>query len=376
MKFLAALLSLVAGTSATMHQLTDIKADSKMGQALLSQARLVKEEENQIDITWAKDYSLKFQGCHSVAQWNADVDDKNDVRIETKRLIRFRLCPTSSCSASDAGGCKSGYGDYIIDMNTYLQAYYDASTAVNEYKCAEIAANCDCSNAENADYCAYDCYVAKNMADICADRNPYEEEGGNNEKFKLEEYVACGRWENKRRQLNDNNNKFYIGPYCAEQGGAIFLGLFTDDSCTTFADEYGGTETYLATTGVALPYSAQSIVGMECISCTEPTEYNVDGDDAADEDVVSENCEKVYSIAGKCESDLAAVSSSPNNNGCSYIEGIKIVRKNGTVESKSSAASKTASVFIGLFVVAFVLLAAYVYYLRTKLDRASINLSE
>jgi uncharacterized membrane protein (DUF485 family) len=58
------------------------------------------------------------------------------------------------------------------------------------------------------------------------------------------------------------------------------------------------------------------------------------------------------------------------------MEGIKIVRKNGTIIQGSSTANKTASIFIGIFVVAFVLLAAYVYYLKTKLDRASINLSE
>jgi Tfp pilus assembly protein PilO len=58
------------------------------------------------------------------------------------------------------------------------------------------------------------------------------------------------------------------------------------------------------------------------------------------------------------------------------MEGIKIVRKDGTVITADAKANKTASVFIGIFVVAFVLLSAYVYYLKTKLDRASINLSE
>jgi len=376
MKFLCALLSLVAGASAAMHQLADIKADSKMGQSLLAQARQLNNEQNQVDLTWITDFSLKFQGCHSVSQWNSEADDKNDVKIQTKRLIRFRLCPTSTCSVTDAGGCGSGYGDYVIDMNTYLEAYFGAVETINEYKCQDIAATCDCENAENADYCAYDCYVAAGM-ESCSDRNPYEEDnGGNNqEKFDLQEYVGCARWEykNNRRQLEDKV-EYFMGPYCAAQGGAIFLGLFTDDTCTTFVDEVGGTETYLATTGSAMPYGAESVIGMDCVSCIEPTEYNVNGDDAEDADAVSEMCEQIYTVAGKCESQLSL--EAPNNNACTYMEGIKIIRKNGTVERSAASGNKTASVFIGLFVVAFVLLAAYVYYLRTKLDRASINLSE
>jgi uncharacterized membrane protein (DUF485 family) len=44
--------------------------------------------------------------------------------------------------------------------------------------------------------------------------------------------------------------------------------------------------------------------------------------------------------------------------------------------TSQAAANKTASVFIGMFVVSFILLSAYVYFLKTKLDRASINLSD
>lgn len=278
-------------------------------------------------------------------------DAKEDVRIATKRLIRFRLCPTGSCSLTDAGGCSSGYGDYVIDMITYLESYFDAVATINEYKCQEIAATCDCENADNADYFAYDCYVAAGM-ESCSDRNPYEEDNGhgnNQEQFNLEEFVICARWENRngRRHLEDRV-EYFMGPYCAEQGGAIvFLGLFTDDSCTSFADSVGGTETYLASTGAAMPYGAESIIGMDCISCVEPKEYNVNGDDAEDADETSEMCEAIHKTAGKCETLLSL--EAPNNNACTYMEGIKIIRKNGTtVERSMSSGSKTASVFIGL----------------------------
>lgn len=276
-------------------------------------------------------------------------------------------------------------------MNTYLESYFEAVEQYNEYKCEYISEMiCDCDDddgkddAFDADFCEYDCYVANGVADICAENNPYnDDEQEDEEAFELREYMECANWEapeaddenRKQRQLEEEEEvEYFMGPYCAEQGGAIFLGLFTDDTCTTFADDYGGKETYYSLAGEQMPYASESVVGMECVSCKEPEDYNEDGNDNEDEDAVVEMCEELYQAAGKCEQNLGI--DDPNNNACNYMEGIKIVRKNGVVEAKSSTANKTASVFIGLFVVAFVLLAAYVYYLRTKLDRASINLSE
>merc|ERR1711937_693716 len=141
-------------------------------------------------------------------------------------------------------------------------------------------------------------------------------------------------------------------------------GLFTDDTCTSFADSYGGATTYSSLAGSSLPYSEASLISMDCISCKEPEDFNNDGNDAEG--------------AGKCEKNLQSTGylSYYNNNACNYIAGIKVVRKDGIITQVGSKANKTASIFIGIFVVAFVLLAAYVYYLKTKLDRASINLSD
>jgi hypothetical protein len=98
----------------------DIKLNSELGMKIMEHARLLNQNQNQVDISWAVDYSIKFQGCHHISQWNAEADAADDVRIETKRLVRFRLCPSNTCTSANAGGCKSGYGDYILDMNTFL----------------------------------------------------------------------------------------------------------------------------------------------------------------------------------------------------------------------------------------------------------------
>jgi hypothetical protein len=386
----SATLPIYGKPKSSLTEIGSIKADSELGMNLISKARRV-EGNGEIDFTWVANFSIKFQGCHHVSQWNDEADGNEDVRIETKRLIRFRLCPTDACAAESTGGCSADYGDYIIDMNTFLGTYYQAVEDYNMFMCEYTSQQlCDCEDGDDKgddfdpELCEYDCFVEHNMADICADRNPYEDDQQQQqqEDFNLADYVQCQRAEiknnNNGRSLNEQNVEYFIGPYCGEQGGAIYLGLFTDDKCTNYADEDGGATVYSSLSGSSLPYASESILSLDCISCKEPQDFNQDGNDAEDEDQVIEMCEQIYSMAGKCEEGLLATGylSQANNNACNYIAGIKVVRKDGIITQVGSKANKTASIFIGIFVVAFVLLAAYVYYLKTKLDRASINLSE
>jgi hypothetical protein len=394
MKFAAALFSLLTGvtTANMMIKMDDIRADSPMGMKILSQARQLANNGQVFDNTWISGYSLKFEGCHHIAQWNDEADGEEDVRIATKRLVRFRLCPSDYCDSSK--GCSSGYGDYIVDMNTYLGAWFEAKQTYQQFKC-EYLQNyvCNCGENDNENYsndmCMWDCYAGHNMEAVCMENNPYYNGGDNgnadNKEFELDQYMECTKTDLQannggQRALQNNyqwDGSYYIGPYCASQGGAIYLGMFTDDSCTTFADSAGGRQTYYSLTGKNLPYGQTNIVDMDCLSCKEPSDKNNDGDDADDADDVAEVCETIYTYAGKCEQNLpTGTVYKANNNACNYMEGIKIVRKDGTVVTAQATANKTASVFIGMFVVSFILLSAYVYYLKTKLDRASINLSD
>mmetsp|Transcript_8436 Transcript_8436/g.20292 ORF Transcript_8436/g.20292 Transcript_8436/m.20292 type:complete len:434 (+) Transcript_8436:101-1402(+) len=400
--------------------LDSIKADSKLGTKLLSQARRL--EDGGVDMSWVVDYSIKFQGCHHVSQWNGDAEQDDQVRIQTKRLIRFRLCPTEYCSTSTSSGCSSGYGDYIIDMNEFLDVYFEAVEEQNEYTCQNAYNNCDCQNNGaddyNEDMCYYDCYNAQGVADICMENNPYAEDGQDQQRFQIQDYADCKETNFNNRRLEDAGNdqednadqqdaeednqednqdeqqqqqqenqnqyyeenapEYYIGPYCAEQGGSIYLGLFYDDTCTTFADNKGGSYTYKTLTGQELPYSSKTIITNDCLSCQQVDNGDNNNNNNNNGYGVSEVCGQIYEEAGKCEKQLysAGVVAYPNENACNYIKGIKVVRKDGIITQVGSKADKTASIFIGIFVVAFVLLAAYVYYLKTKLDRVSINLAE
>jgi len=378
-------LALVSSIFGAANATASISATSTVGQKVLSKARRL--EQNEVDYTWVADMSLKFQGCYHTQQWNDEANGEDDVRISTAKLVRFRLCPTATCSMTDAAGCSSGYGDYIIDMETYLEAYFEAVQQDQEYNCRyeEEYGDCACDADDDGfdeDICKYECYMGKGM-EYCVDRNPYEEEGQEKEENQFEnlrEFAECREYEfpenddGNRRKLEEEA-KYYVGAYCAENGGHIYLGLFTDDTCSQFADSYGGTETFSALSyGKSLPYSDSTMIGSECMSCKEAQDNNNNNNGEEDADAVKESCEQLYEAAGKCEANLG--SSSPNNYGCNFMEGVKIVRKNGAIVRGAATKNTSASIFIGLFACSFVLLGGYVYYLKTKLDRAKINLSE
>ena len=360
-----------------------ISASSPAGQRLLSEARLLNNDQNaEVDYTWVAKMSIKYQGCYHTQVWNAEANEDADVKVSTQRLVRFRLCESDTCSMTDAGGCATGYGDYVIGMESYLASYLDIVQSDHEYNCKYEETYGDVVACED-DYCKYDTYVAKGM-EYCVDRNPYEEDNGNKNGQNQNEMMnkiaeGCQQFKvNNRRELEDQV-KYYMGAFCSDTGGAIHLGLFTDDSCSTFVDENGGADTYLALTGYELPYSTTTMIGTECVSCKEPKDVNQNNqNDQYDADEVKESCETLYAGAGKCESQLTALTTAgtATTSACNFMEGIKIYRKNGSIIYAKATAGTTASVFIGLFATSFVLLGGYAYYLKTKLDRAKVNIDE
>ena len=182
-----------------------------------------------------------------------------------------------------------------------------------------------------------------------------EEEAGAEEEEQQQE---------EQQQEEEEEVQYFVGPYCAYEGGEIFLGLFTDDTCTTTASD-GLFKTLM---GFDLPYEKTSLVSATCVSCLEPQENNNGGDDADDADQVSEGCENIYLSSGKCESTLPeGMVASPNTAACTYMQGITIVRKDGIIDVGVGRKSPVATSFIVIFAMAFCAMAFYVWYLRTRL---------
>jgi len=371
MSFRLLALALVATLSTakptSINRQTEIGANSKLGKHLLKHARPAEDTpearslNEDVDYSFVADYSIKFQGCHHVQQWNEYADDEDDVRVKTKRLVRFRLCESDSCSNSNSAGCTSKFGDYVVDMNTFVSSYLEALEEEKEYICEDASNDCqtECNGNDDNANCMSACYEAYDVS-FC--ENYYNDDDGNDNDFDASDYAECAEFNGRRRLDNNNGYNYYVGPYCADQGGEIHLGVFTDDTCTTYAQN--GETTFSNMMGFDLPYSDESLVSSRCFAC---------GQNDGNGNELKDFCGNIYDYSGKCETRMNI--GYPNESSCSYIEGIKIIREDGVIRTSTVKKSKAAAVCIGLFLTLAVLLAGYVYYLRTKLGRAQINLA-
>lgn len=240
-------------------------------------------------------YSIQFQGCHHIQHWNDDADDE-DVRLETKRLARFRLVPTGQCSTflpwASTNGIfgKVDYGEYIVDLNTFVASYLDAK------------------------------------------QNESNDDNSNGEAFNIYDYAGCAQLDFQGDEDGDAV-AYYLGPSCAKQGGQIRMNLFIDDTCTELVQcgsnkQVRGADCYKQMTGSILPGSNKSIIKDPCFPCTENylslnESANSRGFSYSNFDYgyTRDVCSNLYDVSGKCEKHM---NNGQYNNACKYMEGIQI----------------------------------------------------
>ncbi len=315
-----------------------------------------------------------------------------------KRLVRFRLCPSHTCTSHNAGGCLDGYGDYIIDLTTFMDAYFEATKQATDYECKHYYnKNCMCDENDDDDdeafdveTCAYDCYAAAGLEKSCAVRNPHFDDSYQTEEFEPSRYMECARFQHgqyngtterrHRRTLgemteDDGNTPYYVGPFCRHQGGTVMLGMFTDDTCSEFADKNHGKDTFRELAGgLELPYSHLSLIGSKCITCMNQEEKwdEENEEDDGQKNLPLDACQSIYSEAGKCESRLKEETVEiPNTSACRYIQGIKNVRQDG-IATGSSGPNGTVNLLIVLFAFSCAALGHYVQYLRKIMKHKKI----
>lgn len=146
--------------------------------------------------------------------------------------------------------------------------------------------------------------------------------------FALEDYLECNEY-----QLGENDNEaYYLGPYCAEQGGDVRLGFFMDHECALESKHQANY--FESLTGRQIPYTKSSIVSTDCLTCELQEEdqgvqdyYNYDAQGnrnyyTAKE--VNEMCGTLYMESGKCETLMDEEDAPyPEEGACTYIEGMK-----------------------------------------------------
>jgi hypothetical protein len=395
-----------------------IAADSSFGRHLISKSRRVEQGEYyEKDISFVSSYSIKFLGCHHVTQWaseeqqqeqeeadDAVQDDKvatmnaANGRIRSKGLVRFRLCPSDSCFDHFGMGCSSNYGEYVVDMYSFLEVYVAWKMEEAEYKCETYRNTCftECYQSTTAN-CYQSCYKKYGVnAALCSNNNnnyadngysnydSYASSGFNNE-FALEDYLQCAEYEINNGDADEVAH--YLGPYCANQGGDIRLGFFQDQYCS-IPSSYQASY-FEKLTGLEIPYTKTSLVDTNCMACADTTQdseaqnnqdyYNYDSSGNRNYYIakeVNDMCGTMYMQSGKCETEFnVADVPYPEEGACTYIESVKRLKNDGIIRSDSMISSKPAGVAIGVFTGLAVLLGGYVYYLKSKIQRSRVNLA-
>lgn len=366
--------------------------------------RRLDDAEQDIDIS---SYSIKFEKCQYIKQFADERNEDTNTVLETKRFVIFRLCPDDDCSS-----CDYNYGEYIVDMETYLESTLQHKEEEQEQYCeaCEECGNDDgAQDADDANNNNNNGGRNRNLIDVncnsCYAQCQNIENMEDNGYADAAEYVNCEKvYENENTGVS-----YYAGAICANYGTRIKVGLFTDEDCSAYdpdlqIDQYLKNENGY---NVKLSYHLlkQTFVSDGCVaSCTKVDEdANDGGDDDAAEAAAAETaevCENLYEAAGKCESahgfddgmdsnsDNYGVQSSNEENVCDFITAISsghydeygdVVVVNGgsrTVLTSSVQTTGGQKFALTFFVIATAGLAAYAALLHQKIKgRSRVDLS-
>ncbi|KAL7509528.1 hypothetical protein ACHAXN_006515 [Cyclotella atomus] len=314
-------------------------------------------------------YSVKFEKCQTTKQYDANNNNNGNSVLLTKRFIIFRLCPDDSCS---------NYGEYLIDMDSYLQAAIPQLEAMQEQYCEECNAcvnvDDDGCNGVDVDTCYQKCTNIANM-----ESNGYVDAAL---------YTQCG----KVYQNQNTGVAYYAGAMCSSSGTKIKIGLFSDQTCSTLA-EADNIDHYIKNDNgynVKLSYHLLK----QTFSAADGGNFVVN---CYQDGGVSDMCQNLYEEAGKCEStygfagmsyDAESYSSQISNEQqvCEFISKIKAGHYDQTGEivltglstySLSGANLSDSQIFaLTFFVVGVVGLALYAFYLRRKVVGSQKALSD
>ena len=175
MMFRCAIIASLVASAAAFVPIEGIDATSNAGLKLMSKARSL--ENNKQDISWMVGYNIKYLGCTSLMQVNAEGGEENKSMLYTQNLVKFALCPTSvTCSA-----CGNGEAQYVVPMNDFVDAWTEAEMTAQQQLCESVRENCYCQYINDDEVCEASCY-ANSGYDFCTQYN---------EDFEVQRFMEC-----------------------------------------------------------------------------------------------------------------------------------------------------------------------------------------
>lgn len=249
-------------------------------------------EQVELDVSG---YEIKFQKCQFVKAYDDELAEEEEAStvLATKRFVVFRLCPSGSCES-----CAYNFGEYVVDMETYLEASTAYYLEDREGMCGLCEEVCyaDDDATKNAGAAYVDCDYC---VDYCAAFDNMEDNGVYMESYLFSECQQV-------YESDDGNTQIFAGAICSNSGSVIKIGAFSDEDCSQMNNNID-IEDYLEN---GLKFD-DTVLGQvvdvdSCVSCIakeyEIPEQNDEQNDEEEEVEVNEMCENLYEAAAKCES--------------------------------------------------------------------------
>jgi len=272
-------------------------------------------------------WSLKYSSCATINFFDGNGEQEEDgPTFRQTSFVTFRLCETDTCSDNSWYGCTSDYGEYMVTLEDYLEARRTYQEETIESFC-EYCRQCiyfetyfygnrnldeDADGEEEQHACKYynTCLEGKSSCDNFGEEDyGYGDAGDDNViEFEYGDFFECERVDG-----GDDNNEFYLGPYCdPSDHKTIKIGIFSDEWCTNYIGNkisiYQATGMLVEDDGLKDYYSS------DCISCKESDlPYQIVANDQEDEDEIIELCEQIYESAAKCNAHM------PDAQSASYL---------------------------------------------------------
>ena len=173
-------------------------------------------------------YSFKYSGCAAVKEFDETaIEDGASSPFVSSTFAVFRLCPADSCNKYSMTGCGSNYGEYVIEMSSYLDAMFEYYEGMYDDYC-DYCSPCDydvqlgytewlqeCYQEKNAEEWqnnqayqqqAWEDYYNKNNGDMSGYNNGYANAYGYNANNNANNNNANGNYNNANGNYNNNGN--------------------------------------------------------------------------------------------------------------------------------------------------------------------------
>ena len=346
---------------------------------LVEKAEPIRKLESDFPVDIST-YYVKFEKCQFVRGFDDNLAQNEDSStvLGTTRFAIFRLCP-GDCSEE----CSTKYGEYLLDLETYLQVTVDYFKEYEEQMCQACNDACSSNDDNSQRKLAKRRFLEDVDCEQCVDECDKIENMEDNGFVDATKFMDC----ELIYALEDDDIAYYAAPICTYEGDKIKIGVFSDKNCQQYEQGKNVEDYFEKNDDSTAPKLSHALLKMTyqntCISCLDEDQQN---------DQVSYLCQNLYNYAGKCEYSHGFVTGYYGVEGyenqqkqedmmCNYIKSLK----SGTYDETGEINLTGASFSVGggssttngqkfaltFFVLGTVGLAVYAAMLHSKLTNGS-----